>query len=117
MSMTTAREAANQLRKLADALDAEPQAKIEALDVSFYCSGKEEFMTVARLLPRPLKKRVSDPDDQRWARVRISYANQAIDVQASVPQYLTCELVAPAKPAVYRCAPILSEIEDAEVSR
>lgn len=110
---TTAGMLAIELRKLADALDAQPDAKITKPTVYFYCDAKDEFLAVARLLPRPLAKRVTDADDHKWARVRIEYQSPALDVDASIPQSLTCELLEPAKPAVYRCAPILSEEEDA----
>jgi 5'(3')-deoxyribonucleotidase len=106
---------AMELRKLADALDAQPDAEIISPWISFYGSEKDKFLATARLLPRPLKKHVHD-EGKSYSRVKVECTNfQAIDVNASIPQSLTCEIVAPAKPAVYRCEPILSEEEDAEM--
>ena len=110
--MTTSGAVAIELRKLADSLDRQPSAVLEQAAVTFYCHKKDTFLAVAALLPRPLKKKVTDSGVPSWARVRLSYANDAIEVEASVPQSLTCELVEPAKPAVYRCESILSQIED-----
>jgi hypothetical protein len=102
-----------ELRKLADALDVQPDAEIITPWIMFHGYEKDEFLATARLLPRPLTKKVED-DGSKWARVRLE-CKSPINISASAPQSLTCELVEPAKPAVYRCAPILSEEEDAEV--
>lgn len=106
---------AAELRKLADALDVQSEAEIEKPMIHFYGYDKNSFLALARMLPRPLKKFVRDPEDAKWARVHLEYNSDALTIDCSIPQSLTCELVTPAKPAVYRCAPILSEEEDAEV--
>lgn len=116
MSTISAGKAATELRKLADALDAAPEAVIEKPYVTFHCFDKASFVAVAKLLPRPLKKRVDD-GDEKWRRLRLEYSNDSIDLNASVAQHLTCELIEPAKPAVYRCAPILALEELDEVSK
>ncbi|HXF12266.1 MAG TPA: hypothetical protein VN517_03875 [Terriglobales bacterium] len=116
MSTTTAGKVAAEFRKLADSLDANPEAEIEKPSIYFYCDAKNNFVSTVKLLPRPLAKTVSDKDDPKWARVRVEYRTDVIDVEASIPQSLTCELIEPAKPAVYRCDPILSLEEEAEVS-
>jgi len=105
---TTAGNAAIELRRLAAALDAQPDAEIEQPYVSFYCEAKAPFLALVHLLPRPLKKSERDTNVARWARIMLSYENTGIRVNASVPKSLTYELVEPAKPAVYRCDPILS---------
>lgn len=115
MTAITAGQVAIELRKLADALDVQPDAEIIKPLVHFYGNRKDEFMSTVRLMPRPLKKSISDAEDHRWARVHVNYSSPAIEVDTSVPQSLTCELVEPAKPAVYRCASILSEEADAAV--
>lgn len=112
----TAGMVAIELRKLADALDVQPDAEMVKPTVFFHAYEKDEFLAIARLMPRPIKKSVSDAGDDRWARVRVEYISPAMDVDASVPQSKTCELIEPAKPAVYRCAPILSEEEEAAVA-
>jgi hypothetical protein len=112
--MITAGQVAIELRKLADALDVQPDAVVVKPWITFYASEKEPFLNVARLLPRPLKKDVTSADS-RWARVQLEHRSSGMDVKVSVPQSLTCELIEPAKPAVYRCDPILSDAEEAEV--
>jgi hypothetical protein len=112
--MITAGQVAIELRKLADALDAQPDAKIIRPYVFFMGDEKDSFLNTARLLPRPLKKKLDDYGD-KYRKIRIMYDTPAISIEASVPQSLTCELVEPAKPAVYRCAPILSDAEEAGV--
>src|SRR5260221_520492 len=101
-----------ELRKLADALDVQPDAEIEKPTIHFYGYEKNKFLALARMLPRPLKKSVSDPESIRWARVHLQYDSDALCIDCSIPQSLTCELIAPAKPAVYRCDPILSKEEE-----
>jgi hypothetical protein len=114
--MPLAHEVATELRKLADALDKSPEAEIEAPSVSFYhfahtTGCKEKFLSVARLLPRPIVKGENYSKDG----ITVSHKNDAIDIYASVPKAVTCELVEPAKPAVYRCDPILSEAEESSL--
>lgn len=40
----------------------------------------------------------------------------AVQVQVEIPRQKVCELVEPAKPAVYRCDPLLSADEEAEIA-
>lgn len=101
-----------ELRKLADAFDAQPEAEVIKPWITFYGYAKEPFLATVRLMPRPLKKKVED-EGSKWARVKVEYVSEAMDIAVSAPQSLTCEVVEPAKPAVYRCAPLLSEEEDA----
>ena len=54
--MPFARDVANELRKLADALDKEPKTEVAQPLFSFINNTKEKFMASARLLPRPLAK-------------------------------------------------------------
>lgn len=113
--MPKAHEVATELRKLADSLDKNPEASIQAPMVAFYHhlkSEKDAFLSVCRILPRPLVKSLAqygsgDPD------IQIKYVTDAISIKASIPQSLTCTMVEPAKPAVYHCDPILSAEEDA----
>ena len=111
--MTTAGEIAIELRKLADALDKEPEAEIEHISISSYhldVKMKSKFLNLARLLPRPLAKEYSNTD------LKLIYGHPwctPIAFTASIPRSAICELVEPAKPAVYRCDPILSDEEEA----
>lgn len=112
--MPLAKDVAAELRKLADALDKFPETVIPTADVNLHADSKDAFVDTVRILPRPLKKRLTDTG-QSWARVRVEYGNTAIRVDCSVPQSLCCILVEPAKPAVYECPPILSPEEDANL--
>jgi len=108
--MPKAHEVAVELRKFADLLDKNPDVNMSRPDVSFYHWGKSDkgfFFDTCKLLPRPLKKRTS------YDRLYVEYATDIITVYASIPQSETCQLVEPAKPAVYRCDSILSPEEDA----
>lgn len=112
--MPTAHEVATELRKLADSLDRSPETIITKPSIYFYCNTKDEFIASASFVPRPFAKYESGSDD-RWRRIRIKHVTPALEVDASVEKALTCELIEPAKPAVYRCVPILSLEEEAVV--
>ena len=106
-----------ELRKLAGALDAQADAEVVKPWITFYTQEKEPFLALARLMPRPLEKKVED-ENSDWARLKVICKGfEAIDVTVSVPQSKTCELIEPAKPAVYRCDSILSEVEEETVAR
>lgn len=111
----TAHEVATELRKLADSLDKQPEAVVRKAWVSFYCDRKDEFLNTARLLPRPVKKSENHPE-RPYSRIKLEYMSDAMDAYASIEKSKTCELIEPAKPAVYRCAPILSDEEESGVS-
>jgi hypothetical protein len=112
--MTTAGHVAIELRKLADSLDAQPDAEIIKPLIHFYGEAKEPFLSTAKLLPRPLKKRI-EGGDEKYRRIHVEYDSSAMWIDLSVRQTLTCEILEPAKPAVYRCAPILSDEEEMAV--
>ena len=110
--MPKANEIANELRKLADALDKEPEAELEQPSVLFYHWGegqKDKFLNLARLMPRPFEKQYAGDD------LKIVRDAGAIRVSGMINRTAVCEMVEPAKPAVYRCDPILSETEEAEI--
>ena len=108
--MPLAKDVSTELRKLADALDREPEAEIPYAVVNFDASSKESFLAVAKAMPRPIEKEVTD---SRWPQLRLKYKNDAITLWADVAQSLSCELVTPTHDAVYKCEPILSLIEEA----
>jgi hypothetical protein len=116
MRTIAAGKVAAELRKLADALDSHPDAEVTKPWINFYGDDKASFASIVKILPRPLAKKI-DPGDDKYRRIRVAYKSDALDIDASVPQYLTCELVEPAKPAVYRCDPLLSLDEIDEVSK
>ena len=110
--IVTASAVASELRKLADALDVSPETEVVSPNIYFSCSylgskSKEVFLSLARLLPHPLKKEAKK--DEMW----IGYESDSLRVQAYIERSIICELVEPAKPAVYRCEPLLSDDEEA----
>lgn len=109
--MPTANQVATELRKLADSLDAQPETQIISPYIGFYGSDKDLFLATARLLPRPITKRISDPNSS-YPTLNLESKSDAVTIVCSAPQSLTCQLVEPAKPAKYRCDPILSSEEE-----
>jgi hypothetical protein len=111
--MPKASEVATELRKLADALSVEPDAEIKRPDIMVYHWGnesKEAFLTLCRLIPRPLQKKYTDD------RMRVEYSSAGLGITLSVPRSAVCRIVEPAKPAVYECEPLLSDQEEATIS-
>lgn len=114
--MPKAHEIATELRKLADALDTQPEADLVRPFLSWHHHSEGEkgsFISIAKILPRPFKKTVDNLGNNPI--IDIQYQSDSITVYAQIPQSLTCELVEPAKPAVYRCDPILSALEEAQL--
>jgi hypothetical protein len=110
--MPLAHEVATELRKFADSLDKTPDAEIVRPRVFFahtYVSNpKDRFLALASLLPRPLKK----GDGYTKDVLDLTHETPNITIKAYIDKSETCELVEPAKPAVYRCVPILSLDEE-----
>ena len=107
--MPKASEVANELRKLADGLDKEPDALIERPFMYFSHYGitnKASFMAIAKAIPRPFTKEYKGKDFE------INYQREGIDLCARINRDAVCHIVEPAKPAVYKCEPILSQIEE-----
>ena len=108
--MPKAGEIAKELRRLADALDKEPETELKKATVYFLQSygdtAKEMFLSVARLMPRPYDKKFEDRE------IRIGYDTEALSVFATVNRNEVCTIV---KPAVYDCVPLLTREEEAEI--
>lgn len=117
--MPTCEEVAQELRNLADHLEQGGEVEIQPAWITFYHSAamedKEKFKEIAKLLPRPLKKVITDADDDKWARLKLEHNTQAALIEASIPRSATCRIVQPAQPAKYECDPVLSEEEEAQV--
>jgi hypothetical protein len=112
--MPLAKEVSAELRRFADSLDQNPEVEIKDPLVSFYHyseSQKQEFLNVAKLLPRPLMK------DYAGEEISLNYKTPAIWIYAKIPRNAVCEIVEPARPAVYRCEPILGEVELEEAAQ
>jgi hypothetical protein len=115
--MTTAGQIAQELRRIADAFDKEPETVMEKPMLSFHCNnysaankGKAAFLAAVRLLPKPLKKEPSDTSyEVGYGRMdsKVAVWSRAVIDRASV-----CTLIEPAKPAVYDCPSLLSVEEE-----
>ncbi len=113
--MPKAIEVATELRRIADALEAKPETIVHKPWLHFYCDEKKPFLDTFSVLPRPLIKRY-DRDNDMWDRVHLESNCDALDLDCSVPRSKICEIVEPAKPAVYNCPPLLSEEEESTLT-
>jgi hypothetical protein len=109
-----AHEVAQELRRIADALDREPETEVQPAWVLFHCQVKETFLATASLMPRPLVK-VYDDSDKSWDRLHLKNSDDyvlPVHLDCSIPRSVICTLVRPAQEAVYECEPILSQLEE-----
>ncbi len=104
-----ASELATKLRTLADSLDKAPGAEINPyVSISPSCDNKETFLELAKVLPRPLTKKIRHEGT--------SYEDFTLEGDGfllSIPRSALCVIVEPARPARYECPSILSEAEEA----
>lgn len=113
--MPKAKEVAAELRRLAESLEREPDAVVEQPLIAFYSHGnKDSFFNLAHLLPRPLVK--SDAGSETFPAFRLEYKSAGAWILAEVYKEAACTILEPAKPAVYRCDPILSLDEEEAIS-
>jgi hypothetical protein len=116
--MPKANEVATELRKLADALDREPDQEVERpyLTFSHYNkSQKDSFLAVARLLPHPLTK-TYPTDDNTYSSVTVSHNAPGLCVRDSIIRTAVCTVIKPAQPAEYDCELTLLDHEDAALT-
>lgn len=113
--MPKASEIAAELRKFADRLDSMPDVKLVKPYIhfshTFHANPKEIFLSLVKVLPRPLKK----SDGYTRDEMKVEYTSAALDISGNVAKSATCRIVTPAQEAVYECEPILSQEELAEV--
>ncbi len=121
MPKVKAEDVARELRVLADALAKEPGLQLEQPFISIYPDTREEFLGLVKVFPRPFYKR---PDDNTYiisnvpigANGLLKYSAVATDLSVRIERKKICRLVKPAEPAVYDCAPLFSEEEEAELN-
>ena len=118
--MPKASEVATELRKLADALDREPEQELIRPDLDFNCkyvgdADKPTFLALARILPRPLAKGVCAYDADG---MQLTYTSPALIVTTEIKRSKVCRLIEPERtiPAKYECEPLLSPEEDAALT-
>lgn len=116
--MALAKDVAVELRKLADALDVNPEQKLVVPTVAFWhhtAADKSSFLAMARMLPRPFAKKVREYSSGN--DIELKHQTDNIRICLTIPQSLTCTLIQPARPAVYDCDPILSVAEESMLSQ
>ena len=112
--MPKAIEVAEELRRIADGLAAHPETEVQTAWLYFHCDTKALFLSTFSALLRPLTKHYDA--DSAWARVRLEHKTPAVELECSVLRANVCEIVEPAKPAVYRCEPLLSDEEESTLT-
>lgn len=106
--MYTAAQVAAELRRIADALDKEPELEL-APYLSIYVKGddKDAFLKLARAMPRPMTKGI-DFEGTTYADFKLQYGFWRI----KIPQGCMCTIKTPARPAEYDCASIFTPEEE-----
>ena len=108
--MPKASEVAAELRRVAGALEQEPEAELTRPSLVFFSwDQKEQFLNAVRLLPRPLAK------ESDGSYFKVKHEAPGLRFEASIRQEKVCTLVEPAKPAVYKCEPLLSPEEEDQI--
>ena len=104
-----ASELATKLRTLAAGLDKAPDAEIDPyVSISPRKGDKETFLELAKVLPRPLTKKI-----RHEGTTYEDYTLEGDGFVLGIPRSAVCILVEPARPARYECPTILSDEEEA----
>ena len=111
--MPKAGEIATELRRIADALDREPETELVKPMLTFYSNDKTEFLASARILPRPLAKEVTDHE---YTLESGRKPGGAVWLRTKCDRNKVCTVITPAVPAVYDCPPLLSDEEEASLA-
>ena len=116
--MAKAKQVAAALRTIAENLDKEPESEVGTYFlIDVVGNDKQVFLNKARLMPRPVTKKWS-PDSLTLTHNFMASSDKydyALRYYIEIPRNTVCELVEPAKPAVYRCEPLLLEEEEAAI--
>jgi hypothetical protein len=110
-TMPKSAEVAAELRRIADALDKSSEAEMNRPMLAFW-PDKEQFLTLARILPRPLHKRIDGEDSKYQKYVLESSKENPVWTHVSITRSEICIMVEPARPARYECPSILSAEEE-----
>ena len=109
---TTAGAVAQELRRIADALDKEPTLEIAPhLSIGARFDDVEGFRKLAKIMPRPMSKRIGCEGT--------TYEDFVLESEfwnIRIPRKTICKIIQPAQPAIYDCPPVLSEEEEAEMT-
>lgn len=112
----TSHEYVKRLREIADYLETRPAFTLsdwkgESAGRLDYYFDKEEFLAAVRALGSGKKSVETDSLGQP----KVVFTSGP--VQVLIEQDKVCRIIEPARPAVYDCEPLLSELEDASLSQ
>ncbi len=113
--MPKAKDVAIALRELADRFDSDPEADVQKPDVWWFCNDKESFKRIVKFIPRPLAKRIDDPNSM-YPYLIVDHKGDGLHVEARITQSKICHIVEPARPAQFECEPILSAEEENDLT-
>lgn len=114
--MPSARDIAIELRKLADALDKQPETELTQARVYFmhgFSGNKTKFLNLGKLLPRPLSK---EYETGKFPDFILTHSTDALVIEASIQRSEVCEILEPAREAVYHCPSIFSDEEEESIA-
>src|SRR5580658_1590552 len=81
--MPKANEVATELRRIADALDKEPDAELPSARLWLHADDKSTFLSAVRLMPRPLKKSIFRPVSE-YSDIHVEHIAPSVSVLAAV---------------------------------
>jgi hypothetical protein len=110
-AMLKAIEVANELRRIADALETDPDLKIEPYFIIDTETNKDAFIALAKIMPKPMTKGI-DFEGTTYEDFKLKHSFWCIKILRSA----YCRILEPAKPAVYDCPSILSEEEESTLT-
>ena len=115
MTVAKARQVAAALRTIAENLEREPEAEVGYFFCTAYPQHRAHALNLARLMTRPYTKEYSDhaielAHDFMASDITLDFA---VRHRIKFERSSVCEPVEPAKPAVYKCNPLLSNEEEA----
>ena len=116
----TSHALATDLAKMAEHLKQQPDLEIGTfyLTNESYNTTGEQFKTIAKSFPKPLRKRVtSSSTGSSDITLESPKEVTGFTLYFRVPQNKVCRVVTPARPAVYDCEPLLTPEEEAELTQ
>src|SRR5579875_1814812 len=109
-----AKDAVENLRKLADLLEKHGDAEIRMTTARIWFDNKESFLLFARDFPRPF---VKEYEDGPYGSLILTHGKliETGDINLDIYRNMVCEMIEPARPAKFHCPSIFSPEEDAEL--
>lgn len=102
-----AKDAVDNLRKLADVLEKHGDADLEMAHATIWTDSKDSFMSLAADFPRPAQKRV---EEGKYGNLILRHGELSTGgvVDIRIGRDKLCRIVEPAREAVYEYDPALS---------